>query len=128
MVVSRYSVLFLTFLIIYDIIIELTQTRLKGVSVMLIIGKEKMDTAGRVKINKLFTKLPREVIPVFDSTEKKIFFLEEVEKWPASARRKVDPKGRVSLPKWMVGEFGEEFFVSEESIQNHSLIPKGFVL
>lgn len=93
---------------------------------MYIISKETIDTAGRVKIDKIFVSLPKEVVPVFNVETKTIVFSDDLEKWPKSLRRKVDPKGRVCLPKWMIAELGEEFFISDKSAQEHALLPKKY--
>lgn len=101
--------------------------RLKGVSTMIIIGTVKADVAGRVSITKLFNTIPQKVLVTYDTDRKRVvvFNSEEVKsKCRIADLRTPDEKGRVCFPKWILETLGEEYLVTDASIQGHFLIPK----
>ena len=94
---------------------------------MYVIGKVKVDSAGRINIRDLFNKLPSEVVIIIDYRNGKLIFKDATLPNVSPRKiRKVDFKGRVQLPKWIPEEFGKEFFLTEDSLAEHSLLAKSF--
>ena len=90
---------------------------------MYVIGKVKADSARRINVKILFDQLPHRLYAVADYKAGKIFFYKESE-IPNSLSRTVDDKGRFTLPKWIIEEFGDEFFITDESLAKHYLLAK----
>lgn len=89
---------------------------------MHILDEIKADSSGRISITKLFDEVPREVLVLFDTEEKALFFWESKGDWP-KVQRKVDSKGRVALPEWFK-KLGDEFYLVPESKEKHCLLVK----
>ena len=94
---------------------------------MHIIEKVKVDGAGRLSLTKVFAKVPREVIVSFEPKSKKLVFTEIPENDNVAATRKIDSKNRVSLPKWLLEELGEEYYICSESVGEHYVLPSKFL-
>ena len=94
---------------------------------MYIIEKIKVDKIGRLSLTKVFTKMPKKVVISFESRSKKLIFTEIPEDSKAAAARRIDSKNRVSLPKWLLEELGEEYYICSESVGEHYVLPSKFL-
>lgn len=93
---------------------------------MHIIGRIQADNAGRIAISKLFDKPPKRVLVVFDTSTKKLFFVDTNSEKKTTGSIAVDHKGRVCLPKWILEELGKEYFITEDYKEEPYLLPKKF--
>ena len=93
---------------------------------MYVTGRIRVDNAGRIVITKIFDKIPKRVMVVFDTSTKKLFFIESNSKKKTAGSRVVDPKGRVCLPRWILEELGKEYYITENCKKEHYLLPKKF--
>lgn len=90
---------------------------------MYITEKIRTDKTGRVGVKKIFSDLPNEVVVLFDTEANEVIFIAADESKSSLLKRKVDSKGRVSLPRWMTDELGDIFLVTTDSAERHSLLP-----
>ncbi|MBQ3353053.1 hypothetical protein IJG89_01735 [Candidatus Saccharibacteria bacterium] len=94
---------------------------------MYVIGKNKVDKAGRINIRRLFNELPDKIIVTADLKTGKIYFIDARRTdAPHGHIYSVDSKNRVQLPKWIIEDFGQEFYITPESLDDHSLLSKKF--
>lgn len=94
---------------------------------MHIIEKITVDSAGRLLLTKLFKQMPREVLVAFDTRSKRLLFKGATNDDDPKLTRKVDEKNRVCLPKWIIEELGSGFYVCEESLDEHFVLPCKFI-
>ena len=91
---------------------------------MYIAEKIRTDRMGRIVIKKLFLELPEAVVVTFDTDTKELVFTMAEEGQNPSFKRRVDSKGRVSLPRWMIDELGELYILTIDSAERHSVLPE----
>lgn len=94
---------------------------------MHIIEKVKVDGAGRLSLTKVFAEVPRKVVVSFEPKSKRLVFTEIPENDKTAVARKIDSKNRVSLPKWLLEELGEEYYICSESVGEHYVLPSKFL-
>jgi len=95
---------------------------------MQIIEEIEVDSSDRILITKLFdkNKMPKEVLVLYDTEEKAIFFRGDIQGEWSSVQRKVDSKNRVTLPKWIIEKLGREYYLVDDSKSRHHLLIKKF--
>lgn len=94
---------------------------------MHILGKIEVDRTGRLILTKIFREIPKEVVPLFDTKSKKLFFREATKKDSPGIVRKVDDKNRVCLPREFLDDLGQEYYICEESTEEHFVLPTKFL-